>query len=961
MLNGVVTLTGNAQVDIAATGSLDLTSAIGDGGNNYGFTKAGSGTLILGASSTYTGITTVSDGILEVDGDISTSSEVDVSAGAALGGSGTVGNVVVTGGTLVPADGPNTLTAGAVSLDANSTCTVQIDGNSPGNGATGYDQIVAGGTVSLGNATLSVSIGVDYFPEFNDQLTIIKNNSGSAVTGTFNGLPEGAVIVLGSDAFRISYQGGANQDDVVLTYLTATTTQVSTAPQTLTYGQSVTFTAQVSSDAGAPAGSVAFYEGDPASGGIFLGSGTVDFQGKATFSTTALHVTGSPHQIYAAFTSSPSSPCQPIATPTAFAQTVVPAPLTIKANDVNKAYGDPLPQTFTFSYTGFQNGDTAAGFSSQPTATTAATQSSHVNLNGYAITPTGAVHPDYTLAYVDGTLTVTPVGLTVAANNTSKSYGAPIPTLTASFSGFVNGDTAASLTHQPVLSTTANQSSPVIIGGYPITGSGADEPDYSFRYVPGTLTIIPATVTVSADDQSMSYGGPVPSLAGTYTITGLVNGDNSSVISGTPALATTAASSSPAGDYAITVDVSGLSAANYGFTGQGGILTINLATLDVSAGNQSMTYGGAVPSLTFTASGLVNGNTAGSVLSGSLATSGSSSSHAGIYLISQGTLTATSNYVIAFAAGSLTISPAPLSITANDASAIFGAPFPTLSASYSGFVNGDTAVSLTTAAILTTTATTSSPAAQYPIQVAGAASPDYAITFHPGTLSIAQASSSINFITPGGTSVTGQSVSFTVQVNPISPGTAKPQGVVNFFVDGSPFGSAPVDPLTGHATFSTAAIGQGTHAITAAYAGSPNFLASQAGSVQQAVGPASTVSIVTACAVRNRRGQIVSVILTTQVHVANPGSGMPTGTVTYFVNRHSSATVTLHNATTVLTFTAKKVVNKSVFVTYNADNSFRGSTSPKLVITKKSLNAAPRPALAFLTRIRARTSKIAGR
>src|SRR5205823_10387061 len=142
-----------------------------------------------------------------------------------------------------------------------------------------------------------LAVGGSYVPAFDDQFTIVQNNSGSAVTGTFNGLPEGATITAGGDSFRISYQGGASGHDVVLTYLALTTTQVSTAPQTSTYGQSVTITALVAAGAGTPAGSVDFYDGDPNNGGTKLGTGTVDFQGKATFSTTALHVTASPHQI----------------------------------------------------------------------------------------------------------------------------------------------------------------------------------------------------------------------------------------------------------------------------------------------------------------------------------------------------------------------------------------------------------------------------------------------------------------------------------------------------------------------------------------------------------------------------------------------------------------------------------------------------------------------------------------
>ena len=48
-----------------------------------------------------------------------------------------------------------------------------------------------------------------------------------------------------------------------------------------------------------------------------------------------------------------------------------------------------------------------------------------------------------------GSLTVTPASLTITADNQSKVYGATVPTLTAIYTGFVNGDTPASLTAQP--------------------------------------------------------------------------------------------------------------------------------------------------------------------------------------------------------------------------------------------------------------------------------------------------------------------------------------------------------------------------------------------------------------------------------------------------------------------------------------------------------------------------------
>ena len=80
---------------------------------------------------------------------------------------------------------------------------------------------------------------------------------------------------------------------------------------------------------------------------------------------------------------------------------------------------------------------------------------------------------DYTSATSPGRLTVTPAALTITADNQTKVYGAALPTLTASYSGFVNGDTSASLTTQPTLSTTATASSHVAGSPYTITASGA--------------------------------------------------------------------------------------------------------------------------------------------------------------------------------------------------------------------------------------------------------------------------------------------------------------------------------------------------------------------------------------------------------------------------------------------------------------------------------------------------------
>ena len=94
---------------------------------------------------------------------------------------------------------------------------------------------------------------------------------------------------------------------------------------------------------------------------------------------------------------------------------------------------------------------------------------------------------DYSITYVAGNLTVTTAALTITADNQTKAYGAALPALTVSYSGFVNGDSSASLTTQPTLTTTATASSHVSGNPYTITASGAVDSDYSISYVPARL------------------------------------------------------------------------------------------------------------------------------------------------------------------------------------------------------------------------------------------------------------------------------------------------------------------------------------------------------------------------------------------------------------------------------------------------------------------------------------------
>ncbi len=133
---------------------------------------------------------------------------------------------------------------------------------------------------------------------------------------------------------------------------------------------------------------------------------------------------------------------------------------------------------------------------------------------------------NYTITYANGTLTVNPAALTITANSQTKVYGQANPALTVGYSGFVNGDTSSNLTTQPTVTTTAATTSPV--GSYPISASGAADPNYTISYVAGTLTVSTDASTTSATVSSTS----VP-MGQVVTVTATVTANSPG--SGTPA------------------------------------------------------------------------------------------------------------------------------------------------------------------------------------------------------------------------------------------------------------------------------------------------------------------------------------------------------------------------------------------------------------------------------------------
>ena len=251
--------------------------------------------------------------------------------------------------------------------------------------------------------------------------------------------------------------------------------------------------------------------------------------------------------------------------------------------------------------------------------------------------------------------TITPATLTYAADPANRPYGSANPSFGGAVTGFLGGDTLANATGGSLVFTTSATIGSNI-GTYSILGSGLTATDGNYVFVQAAgnataLTINPASLVITADDVSKLYGALLPTFTASYD--GLVNGDTTAVVSGLT-LTTTATAGSNVGTYAITAG--GATASNYAITFESGTLTINPASLVITANDATREAGADNPFFTATFDGLVNGDTAAVVDGLVFGTSATTGSLIGSYAIVPSGATA-SNYTITFAAGTLTVIP----------------------------------------------------------------------------------------------------------------------------------------------------------------------------------------------------------------------------------------------------------------------------------------------------------------
>ena len=413
---------------------------------------------------------------------------------------------------------------------------------------------------------------------------------------------------------------------------------------------------------------------------------------------------------------------------------------------------------------------------------------------------------------------VTQAVLTVTANNASKLYQAANPALTYTITGFVNSDTQSSATTGlPTESTTATTTSSV--GSYPITitqGTLAAT-NYTFSFVNGTLSITGATA------QSITFGA-LPGV--TYGISPI-----SLTATASSGLAVSYSVTGPASISGSTLTVTGagtiaVTASQTGNNTYAAAATVTQsfasaqAALNVAAVSASRVYGTANPTLTYTITGFVNGDSQVTATAGAPAESTTALVTSGVggypITVAQGTLSS-NNYSLTFTSGTLTVTAAKLTLTANSASRVYGTANPTFSGSISGIVNNDPLVET-----FATTAITSTSPGTYAIVpgATGTNAGNYSIAASNGVLTITQATP-IEVISTSATSGYNGSTNITLTATLSSPTSGAPTGTVAFMAGTTVVGTMTIAGST--AVLTTSALPVGSDSVTAVYSGDSNF------------------------------------------------------------------------------------------------------------------------------------------
>ena len=644
-------------------------------------------------------------------------------------------------------------------------------------------------------------------------LSVIQIGNGNTFLATATGLNSAT-----SSAFNVS-QG-------------KTAVALSSSANSPVYGQSVTFTATVSPVApatGTVSGTVTFKDG-----GATLGTGTLNAQGIAAFTTNRLSAATATRSITAVyggntnFTGSTSS---------VLSQTVNKLALTVSgitaSNKVYDAKTTATLKTNSATLVGVLAGDTVAlsvigakgAFADKNVG-----NGKSVAVSGLTIS--GASAANYTLTQPVATASITTRSLTVTAKGVNKVYDGTTNATVTLADNRVSGDVftasyaAASFTNKIV-----GNAKPVNVSGIAI--SGTDSANYLLAATTASTSanITAATLTVSgitAANKVYDAKTTATLNVGGAVLVGIISGDTVTLSTGGAKGAF--ANKNVGTGKTVTISglaIAGVSAANYKLTQPTATANITVRTLTVTATGVNKIYDGTtVATVT-----LADNRIAGDVLSETYvaaafadknAANGKTVNVSGVAISG----TDAGNYVLASTTAVTTanITKAMLTVTAGNLSRPYGAANPALTAGFSGFVNGETLATsgVTGTPALATAAVVGSPVSGAPysitVVIGTLSAVNYSFTFVNGTLTLTKAGTAVSVVSGLNPATTNQNITLTATVSPVAPTTTTPAGTVQFKSNGVNLGNPVVlGGGVGSITVSGAALGIGTDSITAEY------------------------------------------------------------------------------------------------------------------------------------------------
>ncbi len=413
--------------------------------------------------------------------------------------------------------------------------------------------------------------------------------------------------------------------------------------------------------------------------------------------------------------------------------TINKAALSVSANNVTRTYdGTSSGNNNGVSITGFVNNETSNVVSQ---GNLSFDNSATRNAGSYSLNASGLAAQNYDFAYTSGNLSINKASLTLSAVADSRQYnGLALSNAAPNAIGLVATDSLSNLS-QSFDSANAGARTLSVNSGYTISDGNSGN-NYNVTLQSASGSISKAGLTVTANDATRTYNGTNFTGGNGVSYSGLVNGEGAGVLTGRINYGGTAQNSRNAGIYSISA--SGLGAANYNISYADGSLVTNKANVTLVASTDSRVYNGnALTNATPTAIGIVAGDSFVANQRFDQAGAGNRTLNVSSYTIDD--QNSGNNYNVNLQSANGSITPAALSIRANDASIIQGQTVPLLTATYLGFINGEGLGNLSTLPLINTSGSSLSPQGNYPIIASGANAPNYSISYIDGQLQIAAA------------------------------------------------------------------------------------------------------------------------------------------------------------------------------------------------------------------------------